>query len=194
VNVKGRNEHGIVEPGVEYERLVNELQQKLADVRDPVSGEKVFAAVQRPEDMFNVGSDEAVRAGDLILAGADGYLPVRSMRGEKVVEPAGSQMGGSHCYDGMYLLSGRKIKPGLNLDANIADISPTVYGLMAVALPRGLDGKVLQGAFKKPIETKVETHADSDATGSQKTSATANLTAEEEQLINQRLADLGYLE
>jgi len=194
VNVKGRGEYGIVEPGAEYELLVNQLQRKLVDVRNPVSGEKVFAVVQKPQDMFNVGSDQAAEAGDLILAGADGYLPVRSMRGDRIIEPAAGTMGGSHCYDGMYLLSGRKIRSGLNLDANIADIAPTVYGLLAVALPKNLDGKVLHNAFKEPVETKIETHPDADTAGSGKIPAAANLTAQEEQLINRRLADLGYLE
>ena len=55
INVKGREQGGIVDPGKEYETLRTKIIQKLREVKDPDTGEDAYALVGRREDMEGLG-------------------------------------------------------------------------------------------------------------------------------------------
>jgi hypothetical protein len=57
-------------------------------------------------------------------------------------------LSGHHRLDGILILAGAGVKPGTHLeDANILDLTPTIMHAMGLALPRELDGRVLNEAF-----------------------------------------------
>ena len=192
LNVKGRQPGGIVASGKEYEDLVAELKQRFRQVEDPKTGAQVFANALTPEELYGTEDIDHQRTGDLILIGADGYHPIRSLREGGFIEHAEDyHLGGCHRPEGMYLISGGGVKGSFEMQAHIADIAPTVYAALAVAPPYELDGEILTQAFREPLpESKPQATA-AKAPGKIEPK---NLSAQEEELINRRLADLGYLE
>jgi predicted AlkP superfamily phosphohydrolase/phosphomutase len=67
LNLAGREEHGIVAPGAERDRILEELARRLREFRDPETGELAIADV-RP-----VGKSASIFAPDLIVGYAPGY-------------------------------------------------------------------------------------------------------------------------
>ncbi len=52
VNLKGRENGGIVEPGADYERLRGELVQRLLELTDPKTGERAVSRVFKREEVY----------------------------------------------------------------------------------------------------------------------------------------------
>ncbi len=93
----------------------------------------------------------------------------------------------------MYLMNGANVKADQPLDADIADIAPTVYAFLGVPIPDGLDGRVIQDAFSQPLDEKTGAN-DAQTAPTVTSTPTEELSADEEDKIRSRLADLGYLE
>jgi predicted AlkP superfamily phosphohydrolase/phosphomutase len=71
VNLYGREANGIVMKGAERNALLEELKQKLLEVRDPETGEQVIAKVYRTDEVYTGPYTE--KAPDLIVGYARGY-------------------------------------------------------------------------------------------------------------------------
>jgi len=66
----------------------------------------------------------------------------------KLVEPI-TGMSGHHRPDGLVILAGPGVKPGVSLEgASILDLTPTILHAMGTAVPQDLDGRVLSEAFE----------------------------------------------
>lgn len=191
LNVKGRQPEGAVEAGGEYDQLIEELRERFAQVRDPERNEPVFASVRRPEEIYGIENPDRRIFGDLILEAAEGIVPIRGLVGSGFYIPESDELvRGCHRPEGIYVISGKNVKKGYQLDAEIADIAPTVYAVLGEAVPVGLDGQVMVDAFEKPLEIKTVEAEQRVGQGP----TLQELTEEEEQLITKRLDDLGYLE
>jgi predicted AlkP superfamily phosphohydrolase/phosphomutase len=70
VNLRGREVHGIVEPG-DRSKLVEEISSKLLETRDPKTHEPVASRMFRREDVFHVEGHEDI-APDLVVGYAKG--------------------------------------------------------------------------------------------------------------------------
>ena len=68
------------------------------------------------------------------------------------------------------------------------DFAPTVLHFFGLPVPDNMEGRVLCEAFRQDDEVKRETPPDWIPCG-----ADFNMSPEEEQAIEARLADLGYL-
>lgn len=81
LNVRGRNPDGIVDPGLEYARLREELIDGLCEVRHDSTGKRVIQAVFRREDVDMLGLyGEGV--GDIIYVVKSGFDVGASMRAD----------------------------------------------------------------------------------------------------------------
>jgi predicted AlkP superfamily phosphohydrolase/phosphomutase len=88
INVRGREKHGFVEWGEEYEQLRTDIIRRFRDVRDPETGDDVFALVGRREDFQSLGMwgerlpDVVgfVKPGYLFLLGIHNDVPEEMMR------------------------------------------------------------------------------------------------------------------
>jgi predicted AlkP superfamily phosphohydrolase/phosphomutase len=65
VNLKGREPLGIVETGQEYESLLDQIENDLHALTDPLSGEPPIEKIYRPSRMFHTGPPEILP--DLIV-------------------------------------------------------------------------------------------------------------------------------
>ena len=142
LNVAGRERAGIVEPGEEYERLRDELRERLLDLRSR-DGEPIVAAVHRREDLF--AGPELDKIPDLVVEFRDyawlgkGNLTERTPTLEDAISIRAhpdQRYAGGHRQDGIFVLAGPGARAGAELaGAGIADVAPTVMYLLGEPFP-----------------------------------------------------------
>jgi arylsulfatase A-like enzyme len=95
---------------------------------------------------------------------------------------------------GILFARGPAIRRGVRVqDANLVDIAPTVLYAMKEAVPRDMDGRVVQGIFEESFSRENEVRL-SDAGGFASGGQDGGYSNEDEQVIAERLKALGYLE
>jgi predicted AlkP superfamily phosphohydrolase/phosphomutase len=167
-----------------------ELCRSLADelLRDfgPQSSHPAIERIVPAADVY--GPADASAMPDLVLEWCAGYTQVISPQGNEIVTPhePNVRQTGTHEKDGIVVLHGPGVKKGSLLNAAIIDAAPTILAYLGIAVPRHMDGKVLQGAFVEPLKTD---YADIGRTGG----AATSYTNEEQEAVERNLKDLGYL-
>ena len=152
LNVKGREKQGIVEPGDEYNALIEELRAKLTGMTDPETGE---IAINRMYTLGEVGGGPyAVNGQDLLFGFNPGYrVSWESVTGDTRGEIFADNLkkwSGDHCVDyekakGIFF-SDQKI----SLDnPDLKDIGPTVIDLFGIKPPGYMEGRPLMSDVKK---------------------------------------------
>jgi predicted AlkP superfamily phosphohydrolase/phosphomutase len=150
LNVAGREPEGIV-PAERRLALAEELRDRLLDVQDPETGQRLFTRVHLREEIY--AGPELEQAPDLILDAYDARWNIRTSR--FVSLPGRAQAGyfyresgtrdyGWHSREGVYLLSGPAFAgPGRGEPAALADIPATLLHIYDVPIPTDWDGRVL---------------------------------------------------
>lgn len=143
LNVKGREEQGIIEP-YEYEAVRDELAIKIKNLYGP-SGEQMDNKVYKPEQIYEVCRGDIP---DLMVffdnlywrsAGTVGYD--RIYLPENDTGPDDSV----HDWDGIFVFYDPKQKIGKELsNMKLLDFAPTVLNLFNVPIPTDMDGKVMK--------------------------------------------------
>jgi len=153
INLKGRERYGIVEFPEEYEKIRDEIIEKLPELRDPQSGEKVIYRVLKAEDLYPDNGAESLP--DLFITEYDRrylHVPVwsagyREIGGSIFVDAQWQT--GAHRLNGLLVGYGPDIKSVNKLeDAEIVDVLPTILSLLKVPIPQDLEGKVLVDILK----------------------------------------------
>ena len=146
-NLRGRESQGIVSAGAEYAALQAEIGDKLVQLTDPDTGERVMRSVYRRDDIYK--GDYLQFAPDLQTGFNDGYRVgwQDTMGGvsRAVVENNNRKWSGDHCataaeISGGVFFSNRKVA---KTAPHIMDLAPTILKLLEVPLPGDLDGKPL---------------------------------------------------
>ncbi len=149
INLKGREAHGIVNPGAEYDALKSELKQKLVQFTDPETGDRVVRRVLAREEVYRQFDPNLIP--DLFVTNNDGYRVSwqTSLGGisKDLLEPNKQPWSGDHCSVDPEIVKGiffynRKLTT--DRAPYIADIYPTVLGLLDVKAPYELDGVELR--------------------------------------------------
>ena len=144
VNQRGREREGIVEAGAAADVLLNEIRQKLLEIRDPKDNAQVITRVDLASEVYQgpyartgpdalVGYNRGYRAGWKTILGA---FPT------DVLEDNMNPWSGDHCMDYTkvpgVLLSNRKI------DAEtpaLTDIAPTILAEFGIAKTKDMKGQ-----------------------------------------------------
>ncbi|UCC23392.1 MAG: alkaline phosphatase family protein [Planctomycetota bacterium] len=190
LNVRGRQPHGIVEPGEEYDALRKDLIERFLAATDPDTEEKLFDKVIKPETVYGPSKTPWAHP-DLLLVPPEGMRVNKRIRHSWVVKRTVPERAeGTHLLKGLWMAAGPQIKSNTQFEANIQDVAPTILALMGLPVPDDMDGKVLTSIFKqkpKPLFSKTS-RTESE------TRDTAVYSIEEEKQIEQQLADLGYID
>jgi predicted AlkP superfamily phosphohydrolase/phosphomutase len=189
INTRGRERLGSV-PSHEVESLKDAIAGRFAELRAP-DGEPVTDRVWRSEEVFS---------GDA-LDGAPDLMPVlRDHRFElddeifhraAFTDTSGLPRGVHHP-DGIVGVYGPGVEPGAHISGSVMDVTPTLLYLAGLAVPEGLDGRVLDEAFQpghldaQPVQTTAP------AT-SRRRDEQSPYSEDEEALIEESLKGLGYL-
>jgi predicted AlkP superfamily phosphohydrolase/phosphomutase len=197
LNVKGREPQGVIEEE-DYEKVRDELASQLSALRDPENGHTVFRHALPREKVLS--GPHVADAPDIMCLPDTGYLPTEALASFDPLALTSSKgalfsrtspWSGTHSPFGVVAVSGPGVERGRIRDAKLEDIAPTVLYAMGLRVPKGLDGKVLTEAFGKrhldsnPVEWDEET--------ARTEVAAKQLSKEEEQKIEERLKQLGYL-
>lgn len=188
LNLRGREKHGIVDPG-RYDEVCERIARALTEITDP-EGNRVVHRVLRRSELY--AGDQVDLAADLLIASHDDSVWFYYTEGEVpgvVFQPSG-WASGNHEPDGLFLAWGPDIGAAVPIeDANIADILPTMFALMGLPIPDDVDGRVLRQIFTAGARPAVRwTEA------SAYEPAGRGLDRGDERAIEERLRGLGYLQ
>jgi len=150
LNLRGREQQGILDTGPETDKLLEEIRAKLMAFRDPDTGGPVLQNVYLGRDIFH--GPRMAEAPELQLDFRDGYRT--SWQTSLGAIPAGivvanmKKWSGDHCASdpsdtsGIFLSNRRVLTP----KPSIQDIAATVLSLLHVAPAGQLDGHALDVA------------------------------------------------
>ncbi len=178
---------------LETSRQIDEARRAaagaMADARHPQSGTPLFPQVIDTAEAYGI---DPAREGypDLIALPDENYwVRTKLAPGRSWVE-ADPNLPGTHRPEGIVALSGAGIAPGRTLEANLPDVAPTVLKLLGMPIPGIMEGRPLACIADLPITR--QDPAASPLNGPHRPSF--DYSPEEQAIIEQRLADLGYLE
>lgn len=171
LNVKGREPQGVVDPA-DYERVRDELAERLQAIPDE-KGRPIPTQAFKPQEIYRacngVPPDLIVYFGDLLWRsiGQVGGGAIHTFENDTGPDDA------NHAQHGIFILNDRRGGRGRCAEGlHLRDVAPTVLHLMGLPVPEDMTGRVITGG---------------DAPEGQV------YTAEEEEIIQKRLKDLGYL-
>lgn len=173
----------------DQDRTLDEVAGALAEARHPETGIALFPTIVKLAEAHGV--DPAAEGYPDLLALPDEAYWVRTKlgRGTSWVE-ADPNLPGTHRPEGIVAFRGQGVTPGRTLKAELQDVAPTILARFGIPVPAHMEGKPLP-CIPKPAEDRRDPGA---ATLHGLHQPRFEYTAEEEAIIEQRLADLGYLE
>lgn len=194
VNVRGRESHGAVAPGAEYESVRSHLIAELKGIRDP-QGTPVVKEVYRREELAS--GPYVDRLPDIVVL-VEAGLTVRTDLAQDLwgsARPAELRdVSGEHDMNGIFAAAGTDIQPGGFLpEATLLDVAPTLLYALGEPVPQNMDGHILEDIFAPDfcvghLPTMAEAREIVVRDGSDVYSE------EESDAIRSRLQALGYLD
>ena len=203
INKKAEKPAGIVSEE-EYEPLLAEISQKLGELKDPRTGERIISRVYRRDELFH--GPFAKEAPDLILDwwSANAFSAKPSFPEEGDQPPVqilprgpvkGPEWGGTHRKAGVLIAKGKAFNRGVKIEgARLVDLAPTLLYLLGQKVPEDMDGKVLTAAFD-PQFLQQHTAQYQESSGAVAPEyENVSYSAEEAAQIEARLKALGYID
>ena len=196
LNLAGREQEGTVKES-EAASVRDELVRHLLDLQDPRTGDNVFAAVHKRDEVY--AGDAIDLAPDLVLdSWSAGYrvAPRRDPAGDLVTDPMGlsgvnEAWSSDHRPVGILAAAGPGIAAGDVGELSLMDVCPTALALLGEPVPDDLDGSpgraILSDEFLAAHPISSGGTAGGRETGGEYSEAEAAAVAE-------HLKDLGYIE
>lgn len=182
-------------PGVKRDEYVSfraRLAEKLRELRDPESGAQVVTGIWTKEEAYS-GPYET-NAPDLTLALRDGGL-VSILPSENVMSKR-SSLGGAHRPVGIFAARGPGLKTGLSAsELSILDVAPLMMHSLGLPVPEGMDGQVPESIFESAwLEAHPVRRSADGASPAAAAAPMPEVSAEDQQVVLERLKELGYIE
>lgn len=187
LNVRGREPQGIVERGIEYERVRDALIRDLRELRlrdgTPLveyiwKKEEIYSGAHlddAPDILFLPKNLETIAFGDFEFGS------------NNVIEPSYG-VSSSHRMNGILIAAGERIAKGAALASpGLIDLAPTMLHLLDLPLPVDINGRVLTEMIRDSRAIEYGGSGELDRGRS------LGYSDEEEQEVVERLKDLGYI-
>jgi predicted AlkP superfamily phosphohydrolase/phosphomutase len=149
INLKGREAHGLVSPGAEYDSLCGRIMEGLKSFVDADTGRPLVKDIFRADRVFN--GEKLDWLPDIIVLWNDepasSHRTITSARYGTFPWPAPDQnpegRSGNHKPQGMLLVAGEGLKSGNIVDAHILDLAPTILAMLDQPITPEMEGRVL---------------------------------------------------
>ncbi|MFY9225756.1 MAG: alkaline phosphatase family protein [Blastocatellia bacterium] len=192
VNLKGREIDGSVGPGEEYERVRNQVIEKLRQIKDPKNNGRLIGPIYKREETFS--GEHLTDAPDICFLPEDmSYVSLGSldfMSNRFMVKSFGNS--GTHRLHGVLIAKAKELKSNFTLsNAHITDAAPTILHLANLPIPPDMDGKVLSEIFTEEFLRNNPVRIGKEASRGQV--AAAEFSDEESEEVRARLHELGYM-
>jgi len=193
INLRGREAEGAVEPGAEYERVMQQVIDKLRELADPATQQPLIGPIWRREDLYTGPySDQSPDIQFLPSDMSNKPLGTLDLTSNKFITPVYGNSG-DHRMHGILLGRGPELRRGARVEgARIIDYAPTILHSFGVEVPSDMDGRVLEEIFTAEYMTANPVRTSEAAEYAMPERAGA-MTEEESDEIRQRLRALGYL-
>jgi predicted AlkP superfamily phosphohydrolase/phosphomutase len=193
INLKGRQPRGIVEPGREYEEVREFMIAELQKLSDPEKGEPMVNKVYRREEVY--AGPFLTYAPDIMFLLQGGRYQADDILSREIFEDCSSKMTGTHRMEGIIAVKGGKIKENCQIEnANMIDLAPTILYCLGVPIPDDMDGKVLTDIFTEEFVSAHTIQYTKAPYSEMDKDEDTTYSAEEADLMSQKLKDLGYLD
>jgi predicted AlkP superfamily phosphohydrolase/phosphomutase len=192
LNTASRHSGAPLETPRQIDDARSSASSALACARHPISGKRLFPRVIDTASEYGV---DPVSLGypDLIALPDESYwVRTKLSSGSAWVEPD-DNLPGTHRPEGVISLCVPGISPGRTLSADLRDVTPTILSLLDEPIPSHVEGRPLPCVSSTPARADRLDRPSSDIIPAPHASS-FEYTAEEQAIIEQRLADLGYLE
>ncbi len=145
VNLRGRESAGIVEPGAEYEALLDRIEADLKQLVDPQTNEHAVTRVTRTVELFHCPPHMSLP--DLFVEWKPGCFMQRVVhpRAELVQKKPDFYRCSDHSSNGFVAAAGPSIqRQGTVGDVQVLDLAPTFLFLLGESAPQRMSGRVIQ--------------------------------------------------
>jgi predicted AlkP superfamily phosphohydrolase/phosphomutase len=151
INLQGREPHGAVAPGAEYNAVCEDLAARLLELENPDTGRPAVQWVKRARELY-----EGPRLGDLpdLFVEWDHTSPVTTLRSPRIEMISGSMTAertGDHWKQGLLLARGPGLGQGAVGSLRTQDVAPTLLDLVGVPSPAGYEGESVHVMLQAPI-------------------------------------------
>jgi predicted AlkP superfamily phosphohydrolase/phosphomutase len=165
VNLQGREPHGSVKPGSEYEKVVESLIDTLYDIKDPKTAQRPIVLALSNKDAEFLGLS-GQRVGDVVVAANAVYALDNRVRikeplfedlkvGFRDASIHGSQLpsldlGENGTIKSIFIAHGPRIKKGYvrKKPINMVDVAPTVAHILGISAPKDSEGAIMHDIFE----------------------------------------------
>jgi len=167
------------------EPLREEIRDGLRELTGP-DGEPIFRDVLLAEEAY---SDPGPHAPDVIGRPASGHHPLRAWSPKGGVTSPTTSF--EHRYNGVFVANGPLFRDGTVEDMSIVDVLPTVMAALGQPLSPDFDGRPRTDLLAAAVDPTVR---DPDDLPQVRLRTEPDDDEEREAVVEQRLADLGYME
>jgi len=144
ISVKGRDKHGLVEPGEEYRSACRDIANALYELRDPESGRPVVRRVTLTHEVFHGPFLEQLPDLTVLWDQTFAWHAIQSDRLGTLELRKQDGRSGSHTPRGFVIAAGPGVSAGTELKGgSLYDIAATVLNAAGVAVPAEIDGQPL---------------------------------------------------
>lgn len=191
LNLRGRQPEGIIEPGENAGRILDEIKAKLEKLRDP-TGMQIVEEVFYIEDIYK--GDHANKMPDLIVKYNPEYtggIGIDPPFFSEVPDANFEFQSGTHDENGIFIAYGPEIQKGIELGAcHIQDMASTILYAMRLPIPEDMDSQVMIDIFNDRFNTSNPVRT--SAGKMQRFTDSYELTDDEEDEMRKQLKGLGY--
>jgi predicted AlkP superfamily phosphohydrolase/phosphomutase len=187
INLAGREPDGIVDPA-DFEKVREEVMDRLASFVDPKTGRRPIAAIHKREEVFS--GKHADAAPDILMVPAEGYSLTHA---RSAIEDA-DWISGDHRPEGVIVAVGPNVRP-FEQPPLLIDLAPTILAALDAPASVKHTGRVLHEVVGSEAEVR---RADAPAVqipglaGPVEDEAVVSDTEADE--MEEHLRGLGYLE
>jgi hypothetical protein len=172
--------------------------EALADAKHPETNARLFPEIIPTAEAYQI---DPAREGypDLIALPDEPYWVRTKLSSDTSWVQADPNLPGTHRPQGVVAIGGVGLAPGRNLNANLVDATPTILAILGFAVPAHVEGKPLCGRRSTPATVPAELPqglrqdlAEPLLEGPHR--KPFEYSRDEQEIIEKRLAELGYLE